>query len=253
MVQMLARERQQRIVELISQKGAVSISRLVVELGVSVSTVRRDIDVLAKAGQVVRVHGGATSASSFSYETRDRAMDEKYQINASQKDAIGRYAASLIEPGDFVYIDAGSTTEALVNHIETPDATYVTNSIVHARKLVRKGFRTLMVGGELKRSTEALVGPEVLDGLDRYHFTKGFWGTNGATRAQGYTTPDVNEAQVKHLSMKHTGVRYVLCDADKIGRVAPVTFAPFSSACLITTGLTNEVYKKLPNVVEISV
>lgn len=249
---MLAQERRERIVELVKERGTVPASYLVDELGASVSTIRRDIEVLAKGGQLIKVYGGVTSADSFSYDTRDRAMDEKYQLNVEEKDIIGRFAASLIEDGDFVYIDAGSTTEVLVDHIEVAGATYVTNSIAHARKLVRKGFRTFMTGGELKESTEALVGPEALAGLERYHFTKGFWGANGATRAQGYTTPDINEAQMKRLSMGRTGVRYVLCDAEKIGRVAPVTFADFSYATLITTQLSNGSYSKLPNVVEVS-
>lgn len=251
---MLAQERQDRIAQLVDERGSVSASTLVDELGASPATIRRDIDTLARAGRVVKVHGGATSQNNFVYDTSDRAMDEKYPLYIDEKDAIADYAMGLIEPGDFVFIDAGSTTETLVDHLgsSAAGATFVTNSIVAARKLARKGFRTLMTGGELKMSTEALVGPEAIAGIERYHFTKGFWGTNGATTEQGFTTPDINEAQVKRRSMERTGTRYVLADASKFGTVAPVTFADFSSATIITSGDMDESYKKLPNVVEVS-
>ena len=116
---------------------------------------------------------------------------------------------------------------------------------------MRKGYRTLMTGGELKASTEALVGPEAITGIERYHFTKGFWGTNGATLEQGFTTPDINEAQVKRTSMERTGKRYVLTDASKFGTVAPVTFAEFASATVITSGGVDEMYQQQVNVVEV--
>jgi DeoR family fructose operon transcriptional repressor len=249
---MLAQERQDYIAQLVRERGTVSASFLVHELKSSVSTIRRDIDELDREGRVSKVYGGATAPGSLSYETTERTNDEKYSLNVEAKDAIGRYAASLVEPGDFVYIDTGSTTECLVNHLEQVDATYVTNSTTTAQKLVRKGFRTLMLGGELKGSTDALFGPGAIASLELYHFTKGFWGCNGVTRAQGFTTPDINEAQVKRLAMERTGMRYVLCDADKIGRVAPITFAKFSFAVLVTYELSNEQYKKFSNVVEVS-
>lgn len=250
---MLAQERQDRITQLVEEHGSVSGSALVGELGASPATIRRDIEALARAGRVIKVHGGATAIHSVVYETSDRAMDEKYSLYIDEKDAIATYAATLIEPGDFVYVDAGSTTETLVDHLgpSAAGATFVTNSIVTARKLVRKGYRTLMTGGELKASTEALVGPEAITGIERYHFTKGFWGTNGATLEQGFTTPDINEAQVKRTSMERTGKRYVLADTSKFGTVAPVTFAEFASATVITNGGVDEMYQQQVNVVEV--
>lgn len=249
---MLAPERRERIVQLVDMYGSISASRLIEELDASPATIRRDIEALAQMGRLVKVHGGATALNSFTYETFDRAMDERYALSVGEKKIIGAHAAALVEPGDFVYIDAGSTTEALVDALDCPGVMFVTNSVVLARKLVCKGYRTFLTGGELKASTEALVGPEAISGIQRYHFTKGFWGTNGATRAQGFTTPDINEAQVKHAAMERAGQRFVLADADKLGRVAPVTFAEFASATVITAGDVNSVFGKLPNVVEVS-
>lgn len=249
---MLAPQRRERIVELVESQGSVSARALVSELDASPATIRRDIEALAEAGLVIKVHGGATALSGFVFEAADRGMDERYGLSVEEKKLIGIYAASLLQADDFIYIDAGSTTEALVDALDIAGLTVVTNSVVLARKLVGKGYRTFLTGGELKASTEALVGPEALAGIQRYHFTKGFFGTNGATRDQGFTTPDINEAQVKRMAMERSHERFVLADASKFGRIAPVTFSDFTAATLITAGEIEGTFGKLPNVVEVS-
>lgn len=75
----------------------------------------------------------------------------------------------------------------------------MTNAVAHAKTLAAAGFRVYLVGGELKGSTEAVVGNQALMNLQSYHFTKGFFGTNGISRQSGLTTPDMNEAMVKRL------------------------------------------------------
>ena len=93
---MLAQERQDRITQLVEEHGSVSGSALVEELGASPATIRRDIETLARAGRVIKVHGGATAVHNVVYETSDRAMDEKYPLYIDEKDAIATYAATEV-------------------------------------------------------------------------------------------------------------------------------------------------------------
>ena len=149
-----------------------------------------------------------------------------------------------MEPDSFVYIDSGSTTLRLIEHLPHLDGvTYVTDSVLHAQHLALRGMRTVVLGGELKPETEALVGPDALATLDRYNFNCGFWGSNGIA--------DIEEAQVKRISMRHTAKRFVISDASKFGMVAPVKFADFRDATIITAGEVPAKYQAMDNVITV--
>ena len=133
-----------------------------------------------------------------------------------------------------MFIDAGTTTAYMIDYITQRNATYVTNAVLHARRLAAAGFRVFLTGGELKGSTEALIGTEAVGALQRYHFVKGFFGVNGITVKCGFTTPDIHEASVKKAAVTQCRKCYILADSEKFNRVSPVTFAPFYSAKIIT-------------------
>lgn len=246
---MIAQRRHDLIVERVERQGTATVPELAEQLGISESTIRRDLNELDSAGRLVKVHGGATASASDERVLRDLTLPERYNLNAEQKMAIAHHAAQLIGPEDFVYIDAGSTTADLIGCITETRACYVTNSVSHALKLVAKGCQAIVVGGELKGVTEALVGPDAVDVLSRYHFSVGFWGTNGITEEQGLTTPDRSEALVKRVSIEHTNParRYVLADASKFGRVAPVTFSALTSVHVLTESVP-DAYKSFSNI-----
>ena len=183
--------------------------------------------------------------------TRDADLSLRSTLNKEEKAVIGKYAAGLIREEDFVYLDAGSSVDVMIDYITESDALYVTNSVSHAQKLLKKGMRVFLIGGELKAVTEAIVGAEAVEGLKKYHFTKGFFGTNGADAVSGYTTPDITEALVKEKAMQQCRKNYVLSDSSKINQISSVTFADFQSAQLITTKLQDESYKKYTNIMEV--
>lgn len=248
---MLAEERLARIVEMVGRRGTASVSDLASELGISESTIRRDLDKLDQAHRLVKVHGGATTLES-AHLTRDLTLDERHGLHAEEKRAICAYAATLVGPDDLVYLDADSTVEELIGHLGEHRARYVTDSVSHAMKLAGRGFHVTVLGGELKSTTESLIGPDTIAALSRYHFTIGFWGANGITPESGFTSPESNEALIKQLSMEHTARRYVLADATKFDSTSLVGFGPFSSATIVTCGDVPERYREFENVVEIS-
>ncbi len=233
-----------------NREQAVTVPALEEELSVSAATIRRDLTQLHRLGKLLKVHGGATSLGQ-KYVARDQSMEEKYKLNNEEKQRIARYAASLIRPTDFVYIDAGTTTELLVDCITELHAVYVTNSIMHGRKLVQKGCQTFIVGGELKQATEALVGSMAGEMLQRFHFTIGFFGTNGVSAESGFTTPDPGEAMIKRLAVRQTAKKYVLCDSSKFNVVAPIPFADFKAADIITGKIPEKQYEQYDNIMEV--
>ena len=125
---MLAEDRLEKIVALVNEHGSITATDLMQLLDASESTIRRDLTRLAQMGRIVKVHGGATAVTR-TVVSSDQTVYEKYSVHLEEKTAIARFAATLIGPDDFVYIDAGSTTERLGDFITDTRATYFTHSI----------------------------------------------------------------------------------------------------------------------------
>ena len=238
---MLQNERKKKILGQLNARGAVKVHDLADELGTSESTIRRDINDLDQMGQLKKVFGGAVALDSgMIYGETDVAA--RTLINVEEKDLIARYAASLITDYDFVFIDAGTTTEKMIDYLEKKNATYVTNGIGHAKKLIQRGFAAHVIGGLLRPATEAVVGETAIDTIRRYNFTKCFMGATGIDFEKGFTTRDISEAAVKAAAIRQSQRTFVLADHTKFAKVSSVTFGGLNEACIITNRLDNPQY-----------
>lgn len=244
---MLSEERHMMILKILEEKKSVTVSELTKLLPISESTARRDITVLDKAGRLVKVFGGAVLADVV-YSSAEPTVAQKSEIGREEKRKIAKYAASLIKPRDFVYLDAGTTTGYMLDFIGETNAVFVTNAVVHAQKLAAKGRNVILVGGTLKSSTEAVVGESAVLALKEYHFTLGFFGTNGVSRSAAFTTPDAGEALVKRTALKQCKEAYILCDHSKFHTISSVTFAPLAAGTILTDREMDE-YKDAADIV----
>ena len=248
---MLTEERHSKILSVLSENGSVSVTELTKITDSSESTVRRDLAALAEAGKLKKVHGGAV-AKETGIIMREPAVKEKLMLNSQEKERIAKYAASTICKNDFVFIDAGTTTEKMIAYITEKDATFVTNAFGHAHLLASRGFRVYLTGGEVKDTTEALVGVCCLEAISRYNFTKCFLGTNGIGIDTGFTTHDINEASVKREAARKSRVTYVLADRSKFDRAAAITFSDIGSARIITDKIPDCRYKDAAVITEVA-
>lgn len=246
---MLTEKRMQKTLELVERYGSVTLQKLVDELGVSESTARRDLAVLDGQGRLTKVRGGAVVNRHRS--TRDDAVSFRKDRNRAEKRKIARFAASLVEEHDFVYLDAGTTTDFMIDYLTERRAVFVTNAFSHAKRLSERGYTVFVPGGEFKAATEAIVGDEAVESLKKYNFTKGFWGTNGVSTEFGFSTPDVKEAMIKRVSMERCAKRYVLCDPSKFSLDSCVKFCDFDNAYIITTRKPDEGYGHCRNIMEV--
>ena len=192
---MFTEERFNIILQELKTKGIVSVTELVKLLDASESTVRRDLNALHNEGLLKKIHGGAISIGDNTSK-HDYKVNVRKTLNVEEKQLIAKKAASFITDYDVIFLDAGTTTELLIDYIETNNILVVTNGIVHAKKLLENGIKTFMLGGEVKAVTEAIVGSNAVEDLKKYNFSKGFFGSNGVSNKSGYTTPDINEAMV---------------------------------------------------------
>ena len=149
---MLTEQRYEMILNLLEENKSVTVTQIKELLHISESTARRDITALHQAGKLIKVFGGAVALEG-EVISREPTVQQKENVNKEQKIRIAKYAASLIEPDDFVFIDAGTTTAYMIDYITQRNATYVTNAVLHARRLAAAGFRVFLTCGELKGST----------------------------------------------------------------------------------------------------
>lgn len=242
-------QRHRIILNELDKKGNVTVASLVELTGASESSIRRDLVELDHQGFLKRVHGGATLIPKVT-QTIEDPLGKRQLLNADEKKKIAKYAASLIEAHDVVYLDAGSSTLELIEYLDQKEAHYITNGLMQAQQLTLKGFHVVCLGGEIRNITGACVGANAMKSLSRYHFSKGFFGTNGIDLMNGFTTPDSEEAAIKELAMERCQMSYVLSDYSKFNKVYHVTFGQINDAVIITDHCEKEI-KEQATVVEV--
>lgn len=214
----LAPERQEKLREFIRQRGVARVDEIIRELGVSPATARRDLDALEATGRIKRVHGGAMSV-----ETRldEPLFDAKTSLHAKEKQRIAKAAADLIQSGETVFLDGGSTVLELARLlVDREDLTVVTNSLRAAIELSGRGPQLVLVGGELRRRSQTVVGAFTRLLLEQVHLTKAFMGTMGLSLGEGLTTSDPSEAYTKELVSTQADQVILLTDSSKLGKAS---------------------------------
>jgi len=234
---MLTPERHQLILQLIKDKPIVKIQELVDLTEASESTIRRDLTVLEEGKFLKRVHGGAARLRG---KLQEPSMVEKSAKNLQEKKQIAQFAASLVEAGDSIYLDAGSTILEMIDFLPAKDIVVVTNGLMHLPHLLERNLETYVIGGYAKPKTNAIIGRGALASLDQYRFDKCFLGVNGVHTHSGYTTPDQDEAMIKQKAMTLSREVFVLADDTKFSEIAFAKIADLHEATIITNTLEEE-------------
>ncbi|OEV29332.1 hypothetical protein AN219_17160 [Streptomyces nanshensis] len=195
--------------------GNGEITALADRFGISVSTVRRDLQELAGDGHVHRTYGGAVAGG----HTAERTLDEKESGNPAQKEAIARAAAARVSDGDVILIDAGTTTGRLARALRSRSGlTVITNSTIAVRHLAEaQGLELVVLGGRVRRPNGAILGPEGDETLRRLTPDLVFLGADGLHARDGLSCPTLEQAHSKELMAERGGEVFVLADSSKLG------------------------------------
>ncbi|WP_425101115.1 DeoR/GlpR family DNA-binding transcription regulator [Tropicibacter sp. S64] len=208
-------ERRERILFELKLRPHVRISELSEILHVSTETVRRDFDALADDGLVARAHGGATAASPGHYP----GLDERAHARIGERERIGKRAALMVQPGETLMVDSGSTTIQFARALAlngTP-CTVITNSIPIAMTLESGVQHVILCPGTYQPAESAVTGTDTLDYLARYNVDRCMIGASGLTEdGPSETVPGF--AAVKRLMLARAASRHLLIDAQKFGR-----------------------------------
>lgn len=204
-----------RVLDEVRLRGSVRVSELTALLGVSDMTVRRDLDALAEAGLVEKVHGGATTPSRP--PTGDPGLETRMHRRVREKEAIADAARALVRPGHVIGLTAGTTTLRLAHALrDVPSLTVVTNSVEIASALRRDGRPdiTVVLTGGVYMSRDTLVGPLAAATASSIHLDVLFLGVHGMAEDAGFTSPDLLETEID---------RTFIATADKVVVVADST------------------------------
>lgn len=234
MEQPLPAERHRRIEESIRRHHAVRVSSLAEEFGVSEVTVRRDLEELELQGVLERTHGGAVRARHLRAEP---AYLEAVAQRAEEKRAIGARAAALVEHGDTIFLNGGTTTLEVLHHVTAPGVRVVTNHVGMAPGSTdRPGLELILVGGEYRAPSNSCVGAFATDALRRVNATRSFIGVEGISLRAGLTTPAAPEAEIARVMIEQTrGPVVVVADSSKVGTVADFTIGPLTEVDVVVT------------------
>jgi DeoR/GlpR family transcriptional regulator of sugar metabolism len=217
-VKALAPQRWENLRALIRDSGVSRIEDLCRQLHVSAATVRRDLDQLERNGSIRRVHGGAVSVES---RLEEAGFEDKTALAMREKRRIAEAALAFVGAGETIYLDGGSTVLELARLLrERTNLTVVTNSLHAAHELAGRGPRLIVIGGELRRLSQTLVGPLTRLLLQELHLDKAFMGTIGFAAQEGLTTTDPSEAFTKKAVMAQSRQVIVLADGSKAGKVS---------------------------------
>lgn len=233
---MKVEKRWEKIEEILSKSGSLSVQELASMLSVSETTIRRDLVKMESQNMIKRLWGGA---STLAHETNENAhWQDDYILNFKRgidiKRALSKYAASLVKDNDCIYLDAGSSTSFIAEYITSHNVTVVTNGINNFQILAEKNIKTYVPNGFINFGSSAIMSSETSTQLAKLNFDLVFLGASGLDEQAGYTTRNEHDAAIKRSVLSRCSRNFLLCDHSKFGLKRLYTFADTNSVTLIT-------------------
>lgn len=232
-------KRHEQILNIISREKDVSVNRLSDLLDVSLVTIRSDLRFLEEQKLLVRTHGGATLSA-----TDD--ISHRLSINYSVKQKIAHAAADLVEEGDTILLEAGSTVALMAQILAVrKNLNVITNNAFVARQFKKsENVNVILMGGIYQKQSETMIGSMVRDYLSYYNFSKVFLGIDGFTMENGAMCRDLDRSEVMREFVKKGVKVFILTDSGKIGKSALRTICrPEDIDCIITDSEIETEYK----------
>jgi DeoR/GlpR family transcriptional regulator of sugar metabolism len=229
-------ERQQKIIEHINQKGRVKVEELSSFFDVTGMTIRRDLLALEKQGLLYRAHGGAVKREKKSIWQMSSLQSRLYQ-NAEEKERIAVYVSKMIQNGESIMIDGGSTTTRVAEHLcEKQNLLVVTNALTIAELLLdSNNNKIILTGGELLKETNALCGDATEAAISNYRTDKAIVGVSALTPEEGCFSAIPQEGEIKRRMLQNSQKAIVVTDSTKIGTRAFYLFCDFNQIDILVT------------------
>jgi DeoR/GlpR family transcriptional regulator of sugar metabolism len=226
----LTAQRKQLILERLAARGQIVAKELAAELGISEDTIRRDLRELAQSGKLHRVHGGALPASQAVGDMQTREL-----LSPTDKLELGRVGASMIQPGQVVILDGGTTALQIARHLpQGLRATIVTHSPnIAVEAAACASVEIVVLGGRLFRHSMVNLGASVIEAASQLRADIYFMGATGVHPKEGLTTGDREEAAVKRALHHRAAETVVLASSEKLMAASTYVIAPLEAISLV--------------------
>lgn len=238
--------RRARIIEKLQRDGNVDVTLLSRFFGVSEVTIRNDLSHLEHKGLLIRTRGGALKQALVG---ADFALSEKRRRHFAEKQRIGKKAADLIQNGDTVILDSGTTTMEIARNLGNhSDLTIITNALNIAASLANyNNCKVIMLGGAMRDKSLSLVGAQAEENLKNYSCDKLFLGVDGVECGYGLSTPNMEEAHLNRLMIDVVKEVFLVTDSSKFLRRSFAFISPVEKIDTIITdrGIPEEEYKAI--------
>lgn len=233
---LFAEERKQKILDMLKRDEKATVAQLCDYFNVSSATIRNDLRELESSNLLRRTHGGAIVWSKTGFELDTKHKEGQYQI---EKEKIAEAALSLIDDGDTIILDTGTTTLELAKRLgEKRNLTVVVNDVQIARCLEEiEDINLVFVGGSIRKKFHCTIGTWGIKMISELSVDKAIMATNGISLKKGATTPDLNQAEIKRAMISIANKVIVICDSSKFGRSA---FAQFADIKQVNTIITDQ-------------
>ena len=231
---MLNEERRRAILELINHDGRVLVKELAARFGTSQITIRKDLELLHAKGRVHRTHGGALVLEPGAL--LDPSLREKEKQHRKEKSQIASAAARMVQEGESVLLDSGTTTTAVARALRGfRNLTVITNAVNIAAELSGTQVEVILTGGTVRKNSFSLVGPLAEETLRELTADILFLGVDGFDSKMGLSTPNLLEAKVNKVMVEIARKVIAVCDSSKFGRRAMSTIIPVSKVHHVIT------------------
>lgn len=235
------------ILEKLEQEGKVDVVSLSQALGVTEVTIRNDLARLEQKNMLIRARGGAFKIDRVGV---DFTLSDKNRHHYEEKARIGKAAAKLIEEGDTIILDSGTTTLEITKNMEVSGLTVITNALNVVNQLTENENVTVIVpGGVLRKNSLSLVGGGAEDSFKNYFCDKLFLAVDGISADFGLSTPNVEEAHLNRVMIGISKKVIVVTDSSKFNKRSLAFIASVSEIDVVVTddGIPSEERKKLEN------
>ena len=227
---MLSQVRKEEILESLENEEVVYLKDLSRRLGVSVSTVRRDVLKMMDEDGIEMLRGGAVRLQK---RRLDLPSEKNRLVHADSKEIIAQKAAALVQDGDVIYIDAGTTTSAMYKYLKGKTAVVVTPSVSILRQPSISGISLILIGGEVNGELETINGSLAEKQLCSMYFDKAFLSISGYT-GNGVFANDIREARKKEIVKERSYLTYAMADSSKLRRWGFIKVMDTDECTLIT-------------------
>jgi DeoR family transcriptional regulator, aga operon transcriptional repressor len=243
---LMAEERRAQILYIVRREGHARVNDLANHFKTSTATIRNDLNELHQRGLVLRSHGGAVMPDTVQ---RESPVDERLKAHSEEKRRIGAMAATLINDGETIILDSGTTTLEIARQIKNKRGVQIiTNGVnIAAELLDARGVQTFIVGGTVRGESASIIGRSTEDMLDQFRADKLFLGGPGCDPEFGVSGPNLEETMVNRAMLRISREIILVADASKFSKRSMSRIAPFSEidSIISDVSLQEDIQEKL--------